>query len=912
MTYRSLVMLALVFSFALPRCNCASEYPKHLPEAAPQRNALNLRIGAELIERMRANLEAILRKNFEVDATGEFVIIYLPEASDASASSYCDESGTQLGIPRCAYNVRLRDGCIGPGEQDAQGKCQPNLGRPRETMRSSIKIRIADLASHMRLEMEEPGFLVNGGFRLILENLPIGVDLGLYAKLPAIQGNTLGDFACRYFSPPETGQSLMLQKIDVSIQPRVDNIDGTAKFFATTVTRDLQLGELALRAEEVPDPACLSLSGADLPCSAACPLLDSVIGPVADGFNFINDLLKPALPYIVTPIANALLAFMWGDQLEFTASIPVSEQSFIPKDAGRDVSLIMSAQAGAFAVTDRGGPDARQTRGMSFPMSLGAYADLSPCVSPTPPPQEYASGAPPQLDGMMQFQHPQAAPGVMVDEPYHAAVSISESFMNQVAYALRNSGLLCVSLGSEPGGLLASGAFVPNAGLLYLLAPPLAALAPGNAPIFFRINPGSAPSVRFGSGEQTGTAPTGEAIRDSLITMTLFNTGIEFHLFAWDRYIRTFALSVDIVVGMTMYPTTAGKLMISIDTIKADNIIEQFNELMPNYDFSRITEVLFAILSTQLNSRSLSFEVPVTQALKDALGAPELGMHILDVRREGTAGDYLNAYAKFCSPDDEADPGNLGCYDFGAPSRSATRVTQFARQVEPGAVYEAGAIAIGAVRADRTPSGRVKLQVEAPDGGDVSRFEFQVGVDSETFGPFLRPNNAGEITIAHPLLRVLGKHRLAVRSKGLGRPFDPASAVAWVEVLVDPEQPRVSVSREAGRRVILAEDLVTPADKLSFSVVSGDANSDWMSLTEASEYLNASAEDAWVIARDEAGNLSHVLPSVDASSVTTSAGCNTTGSGASGGEASWLALLLASVFTAAARRGRRSKLARQP
>lgn len=895
MNLRSVALFALlVSSLTAEGCSCGGNYPRGAAGAGLQQNALNLRISADTLRFVQNNLEAILRKNFEVDPTGQFVTIYLPESSDASAKVFCDESGFYPGqIAPCDYSVRLRDGCIGPGDQDASGKCQPDLLKPRETTKSWIRIRINDLASHLSFEMEGAGFLDYGGFRLRITDLPVDVSLGIYAKLPPIAGNSLGNFACRYFAPPGATKALVLQKIDISIQPRVDEVNGQPSLFVTTLTRDLQVGELSLAAEPVPDPSCVNTQPTELACDAACALIGSLLGPTSEGFNFINDLLKPALPYIVTPLANAALAFLWGDAMELTATIPVKDQPFIAKTSGRDVTILASAQAGAFSVNER--PDDALTKGMALPLSLGAYADLSPCTNETTPPPIYPGNVAPTLDGMVTLQDPQLAPGNTFDTPYHLGFSISESFFNQIAFALRNSGLLCVSLGSDPGGLLATGSFVPNAGLLYLLAPPLSDMAPPTAPIIFRLQPGSSPNVRFGTGKQIGVDKDGKPIRDSLITLSLFDTGIEFHLFAWDRYIRTFALNVDLVVGLSAFPGRDGKLLLSIDSIKADNIVEVFNELMPNYDFSKITEVLFAIMSSQLNQKSLSFEVPVTQAIKDAIGAGEFGVHILDIRREGAANDYLSGFVKLCTLDEETDPANLGCFILPeGPSRDDTRrfdayVNRVVYEDVPVALQHAVAL----LRADKTPAGAVQLLLSSKQP-----LEYQVAVDSEVYGPFVYPNADGLLMIEHPALRMLGQHTLRIRSKPFGRAFDPdASGEVFVPVLVDSERPEISV--QEGR--IVTRDLVTPRERMLVQLVDQGVESPWLSADAAEAALATASDDLIVLAKDEAGNVSIDPRMLENHAIEPQAG-TVVDQGCAATDASWLSIAAVALFFARRRR----------
>jgi hypothetical protein len=899
----ALIACTLIASAIGEGCSCGGNYPKGAAGAALQQNALNLRIAADTLRFVQTNLEAILRKNFEVDPTGQYVTIYLPEASDSSAKVFCDESGLYPNaVPPCDYKVRIRDGCIGPGEQDASGKCQPDLFKPRETMKSWIRIKIAELSNHLSFVMEDPGVVDYGGFRLVITDLPVDVNLGIYAKLPAIAGQQLGNFACRYFAPPAMGggepTALVLQKIDISIQPRVDDVNGTSSFFVTSLTRDFEIGMLNVVAAPVADPSCVNTSPNELTCEAACSLINSLLGPTAEGFNFVNDLLKPAFPYIITPLANGALAFLWGDSAEFNATIPVGKMSFIAKSSGRDVSIMAGAQPGAFQVTER--PDNKLTQGMALPMQLGAYAQLSPCVNETAAPPAYPDNVAPTLDGLVQLQDPQLAPGVTYDETYHVGFSISESFFNQLAFALRNSGMLCVSLGSDPGGLLATGSFIPNAGLLYLLAPPLSDMAPPSAPITFRIQPGTSPNVRFGTGKQIGVDKDGKPIRDSLITLTLFDTGLEFHLFAWDRYIRTFAINVDVVVGLSAFPSRDGKLMLSIDSIQANNIVEVFNELMPNYDFSRITEVLFAILASQLNQKSLSFEVPITQAIKDAIGDGDFGVHLLDVRREGAKNDYLSGFVKLCTRDEETDASNIGCFILpGPPARDAAPPHRFDALLSE-VVYEDAPALLGdklrALRADRVPAGAAKIMLASDQP-----LEYQVAVDSGTFGPFVYPSAQGMLYVEHPALRMLGHHTLRVRAKPFGRPYDGGiSDDVYVPVLVDSERPHAKVID--GKLAL--EDLVTPRDLLRVQIIDGGVESEWMTPAEADARIGTASPDVIVRAMDEAQNISidprlFVQDFEQPAAAPQKSGCN------AGGAASlWLVAL---VLVAARRRRVRAR-----
>ncbi len=825
-------LLLLVASFS--DCTCGGNYPLANSGAALQPQAASLRMSANLFPYIQQNLEQILRSNFPVDPTGEYIVIYLPEATDSSADVFCDEFNEYHGqVPACTYTMRARDGCIGPGEQDANGKCQPDLGHPRETYRSYLRIKVQDLVAHFNLFMEAPGGDDSGGFRLQIIDVPIDVSLGLFVNADKLAGITgLGHVACLFQTTPGAAATLNLHELDVSVQPSIQDVNGVPTLFATSMVRHIDLQGLALSAAPLSaDPACAP-SNSSLSCADTCNIANDVLTFGDGAYNAINDFLQPVIPYLATPLANAALGFLWNKPLQFGGAIPTKGISVVPPGVGTDLQMLASAEDGAFAVTQPDVSDSTTT-GMDLPMSIGAYAVPSACAPYVAPLPAYSSGMP-AFSGAITVH---TADGTPVQESYHLGMALSESFLNQMAYAARSSGLMCLTVGSNENGLLATGSFVPTAGLLFLIAPEFSTLADADAPIFFRLTPGDAPIVQLGDPNATGgTDDEGNPLTPSMINMRLNGLGIEAHLFSYDRYIRVLQLNVDLDVGISLHPTSDGQLNLSLDHVLAENVQNSFNPILPGLQLEAITKVVFQLVAQVLGSSGLTFQLPINDALQKSLGA-NLQMRILDIRRDGPDNGVLAAYVRVCGPADMADPTNVVCYTGSSPVRDALVVTLASA---PGLYNPSVDPRVLALHSDSTPSGHVRVQI---DGAT----RVQVAVDGPLYGPAQTVDSAGGIVVVDPRLKILGHHVLQVRNLSDRGVVDNSGVVGTLNVLVDPEHPTLSLK---GRQLI-AHDLVTPLEQLTFK--SGDRTMSW---SEAQTFADTAPTGTELVAIDEAGNAS--------------------------------------------------------
>ena len=832
-------MTLCALSIAASDCTCGASYPKTASGAALQHDAVAVRLSRDLLPYLQNNLEQILRKNFTVDASGEYVLIYLPEASDASAKVFCDELGQWPDlVPPCTYATRVRDGCIGGGDRSATGACLPDLGKPRETFKSYLRIKIADLATHFSIDLEGPSAVDTGGIRIRLTELPVDLSLGLYVNAGLLtKGLTHGHLACLFEKAPGAASTITIHSLDVAVQPRVDDNNGSPTLFATSVVRSVSLGELSVTSRKLDsDPTC-NISSPGFSCDDICPLVNDALVLGSEGFNAIDDLIGPALPLIATPLANAALAFLWNKPLELGGSVPVASLGLVPKNLGTDLQLLMSAQAGAFAVTQQTvGSETDPTMGMSIPLSAGAHADQSPCAAYVDP-NPYYPATMPNFTGSVLVTLPS---GEQYDENYHLAVAISESYLNQAAYAARASGLLCVRVGSSEDGAIATGSFVPTASLLYLLAPPLVTLAAPSAPIFIGITPGDAPIVRLGDTSVMGTDEHGNPQKTSLLNLQLNRTGIEFHLFSYDQYIRVFSLQADIGVGLSLTPQSDGKLSLSIDHVNVDNIAVGFNPFLPGLDFSRITQTLFSLIGSVLGSSGLAIDLPITSAVQQELGA-DFQVRVVHVGRDGPDDSVLAAYLKVCAPADRVDPSNRTCFDVAPPASTAREAhASFAVTNASVGYVPATSAAVRALGADTEPDGSASLTLSQP-------LAVQVAVDAPPYGSFIAPDANGVIRVSSPKLWVLGHHTLLLRTRNAHGVIDVTEAPVQAAVIVDSEKPRLSI---ADRRLV-ATDWVTPPEKIMFRV--GER---WLSATEAQVAAAASPAGTLIAARDEAGNVS--------------------------------------------------------
>lgn len=850
------LVVCLMVALALPNCNCGGAYPRDQLGAEIQPDAAAVRISNVLFKFMQRHLESILRTSFETDPSGEYAIIYIPEGGD---DPFCDELNRWPGsVPACAYSVRMRDGCIGQGSPNLSGTCLPDLGYPRSTFRSFIKVRISDLVEHLSIDIEPASMFDEGSIRIRITDLLVDGSLALYINGTRLTNGTvgLGGITCKFGKAPGSPHMLRIDEIDVSVQPRVLRTNnGPPTLTSTALVRAVRVSGLSLDATPLPsDQACVTPTGL-LNCQDTCKLAGDILKLGSDAFNAVNDVIAPALPYIATPVANALMLALANKPLEVGGAIPIGAQSFIPKGAGRDLWVMMNAGEGAFKVTQQEpGRSDDPTLGFTLPMWAGAFSENSPCAAPTTPIPPYASQLP-VFDGTVRLDHP-LLPGTPYDEQYHFAMMVSQSYLNQVLFAVRNSGIMCAQLGSQAEGLLSSGSFVPTAGLMFLLAPPLERFADRNAPIMLKLQPGQAPRVELGNGAIIGRDANGRPIRNSLINLHLNELGLEFHLFSFDRFVRTFVLNVDLVVSASVNIGKNGKLSVSIDSIRAERVEDQFNELFPGYDFSKITEVIFSIFASQLSPEALSFDIPLSQAIKDALGTDEVDVRILTVRRDGPADDLLGAYLKLCDEEAHQDPLDLACYQ--APSPSPVR--DQASPTQP--------IVARVVSTDDAKRGVSQITVALGGGLDD---EWQWSVDG---GPYSRFSGtvAGtdRMHIDSPLFGVMGKHTVALRHRSPNGALDLEQSPLQLDVWLDPHAPTLRYDNVRG---VVVDDDVTPLEKLSYRVDSGE----WISAQQF-EALSLQPKQT-VVARDLGMNesLRLVVPAAGSQSSATQGCAQTTG-----------------------------------
>lgn len=406
-------------------------------------------------------------------------------------------------------------------------------------------------------------------------------------------------------------------------------------------------------------------------------------------------------------------------------------------------------------------------KGLSMGMDSGFEASTkNTCVPPRPEPQTQPGPKPP-LSGA-----------------FHIGAALSKAATDRALWAAYHTGILCLKIrSSDLSGL---GGVQLNAGVLSLLAPDLSKIAPTDAPIMIAIQPTQPPEATFGSGQQVNGK------LDPTIKLRIPDFGISFYVYMHDRYVRLFKLLLDVNLGVGLVVSPQNALEIAIDpsTIELKNARTLNAYMVKINDPSSLLNLIVNLLTQTLGSNGLSFPLDLSAQISQALGVP-ITIKINSVARAGAANDWLALKMTMS--------GN-------AKPLLPTPHT-VAQLHEPAGLYHTKDSRI-------IPTGQVKVDVPAAIG--PHEIEYQYKVDFGLWSTF-RSAPQGTLTVAHPMLKVLGKHKIWIRGR-LKTDYRTREEVpALVEVVFDPVAPKAEIKANQGHIQISAMDQVTPQASLRYA-----------------------------------------------------------------------------------------------
>jgi hypothetical protein len=357
-----------------------------------------------------------------------------------------------------------------------------------------------------------------------------------------------------------------------------------------------------------------------------------------------------------------------------------------------------------------GGTTTASDAGFSLGVRGGAEAvTVSGCVKPLTAP-----GLPPL--GLPDFDG--EAPS-----PYDVGLSISGQWLSRVLLHAQQSGALCLEIGNETVGALESA-------LVASFLPSLGKLAHGeNVPLRIVLRPVNPPTSTIGAGTIN---PTTGRPQDPLIRVDWNDVELDLYALLEERYVRVFTLSMDIslpfalsITGCSELTPVLGDLAASVTDVRALN-----SEMLPE-DLSALQALVPSMISfiePQLAGRLAALQIPQFGGWQVKLLATK-GL---------TGGPTLPGYQ---------------------------HVGMFAQLQPAGTFCTVPTPRMRPPSAQNTPDGPV-LHVDAPGVLDA---EYQVRVAKGFWSPWrMAPN--GVLPLAHPRLKLAGRHELDVRVRAPASP----------------------------------------------------------------------------------------------------------------------------------------------
>ncbi|MCB9646126.1 MAG: hypothetical protein H6730_05950 [Deltaproteobacteria bacterium] len=458
------------------------------------------------------------------------------------------------------------------------------------------------------------------------------------------------------------------------------------------------------------------------------------------------------------------------------------------------------------------------------------------------------------------------------ETPYDLAFGLSQDVLQQIAWSVYTSGLLCGVIGQESYSDLSTDT-------LSLLIPSVRFLtrshlfprseAPARLSVYMR----SEPKVVIGTGEVRSTGGS-DVWYEPLARLDLDDVELNFSVLVDERWLRILTVSLDIHVGIGATPTPGGiepLLGVGVADLVSDVHVTN-SELLAESPQSLETTIptLISILLLDFTGSQGVVELPQI---------PGLDLSILGLRGEpGPGGGAPQTLAVYAS----AQPGSQGNLQPAAETRIAAieaRVpaTEAFRVTNPGG--------------PEVPVVRLELAADVPEGAAA---EYQVRVDGGPWRPFAR---GPVLEVADPIFLLQGEHTIEARARvrGAYRTLDATPALA--RVWIDSEAPELTVQVDAARGGVVV-DAWDRLSRVTVEVVQGDLRRPLLLAADGFAPLpELAGEGALAIeARDEAGlSTRAVLREAPAPAAApapeAAAGCTT----APGAELAWLAVAAAAL-----------------
>lgn len=741
----------------------------------------------------------------------------------------------------------------------------------REGYDTKILIDVEDFADRLTFEFIEGG---QEGIRVRAEDIPVGLDTRIYTIVNALDFGVgfAPTAACNVNGTNDAyGEGIITGlTIEALILPDVgtgtDCDPGVAeclKLAIDVVEVDLDprdtLGGTALEVTDAPictapnTPSNCSLECSDTviifdpdgnqECEFFCPVYDFAGTILVELANVIEGLIQPFVDNLLDLALREALEEFDGSPLAVSSRFEIRTAApGLVNETTHDLGYAVAPTGSAFDVNCAPGTDCETALGMDFVLKTGVEAapDLeiegeTPSDTPIPHPcvNGYIGADFANLFGDGEFRTPDANPltGVYDGETYHLGMSLARATMNQALFGVYNTGAMCIELSSDAVHALTGGAFPLSAGTLDLLTEgQLRQYTSATSPAVATITPNAPPVITFGAG----TEDEGHIIFDWP------DVDVGFYVLAYERFTRVFSVNTRIHAEISVFhdPATGVLRFAIVDGPTVTDFEETYNELLPGVAFSEVLDSLIGLGFDALLGDGLEFDLQITTALSDLIGAPVyIDFRGIETTQEG---EFLNVYLAMTDtlpqPRTFVPPRTFTL----APDAGLYRLKENPRL--PGV-------------ATPIPTGQVRLEAAVvPLGRDV---EYFYQVDFGTWRGPIRPDDFGSLLLDDKKLAFLGEHTIALRGRTIGDSLSLQDTPDFVSVWVDPSPPRVTLEHAGEVLVAHGEDLGTDAADLEYAWRADDEPfGDFSRVSIRSLNDFEGARKVSVMALDRAGNIS--------------------------------------------------------
>jgi hypothetical protein len=508
--------------------------------------------------------------------------------------------------------------------------------------------------------------------------------------------------------------------------------------------------------------------------------------------------------------------------------------------------------------------------GLDLAAQVGVTAEANPCVPYRDPPSVSRVPASAAIN----------ADRTPAGEQFSVGIGVSKQVLDLAGWAAYNSGVLCLSLGSETVEQLSTSLFAT-------VLPSLRELTgTADKPISIQLRPQQPPTFALGAGTVTYAADGTASIDDPLLIVSLNDLNLDFYTFIEERYVRIFTLNTDLTIPLGLDVTPNNEIQVLLGDLSAalTRIEPRNGELLRASEVANLSRLLPTLLGSLLPS--------LTGSLIQPIALPDIqGLRLVLPAGAFTSVESNTMLAIF------ADLAVAPPVDGGAlvmpltPRITATRVNEQPYQVRRDMLDRASRLGEPVDLDLLTPTVEIDLETLVP-GLDDRQLEYSWRVPNGLWSMWQRTST---LKLRDPMFALEGHHEIEVRVRAQDDAYSASPLTATTSFVIDHSPPTVSLERVGRTASYDVFDSVSPSAAVA---VRWSANGgDWTSVPAAgtidlSRFVGDNVEVV-VEATDAAGHMASVRKSFrispdgqssqsSADRADAEAGCSAGGSGGAG------------------------------